>query len=215
MTQMSEPRSPDPAFSRGNSARRRGGSRLARALHAVGVAVPVLLSLLVAGVAGCVLPPSLAVDNSDAGVNSPPTIVAVRSDQQEFPEFSTLTFEVNTNSTLNLTLLDSDINDTLTAKVFVDYDLPTPPNPTAPRSTCTPAAGGVAAQRSSTCDLHGLCTATDLTTFPAGFGNKHVMSVVVFDRPVLDSGTPTYQAMPLGGLSTSRTYFLICQQAAP
>ena len=164
-----------------------------------------LLWLLVASLAGCVLPPSLSVDNSDAGVDSPPSILAVRSDQQEFPEYTTLTFEVNTSSTLNLTLLDTDVDDTLYTRVFVDYDLP---DPFPPRSNCTPGAGGVAAQRSSTCDLHGLCLSTDV-------GKTHVMSVVVFDREVLDSGTPLYQAMPPGGLSTSRTFFLICQQASP
>jgi hypothetical protein len=183
-------------------------SPLARSLHGSAGAVLLVLTLLAAGLAGCVLPPSLSVDNSDGGVDSPPSILAVRSDQQEFPEYSTLTFEINTSSTLNLTLLDTDLDDTLYPRVFVDYDLPTPPNPTPPRSTCTPAAGGVAAQRSSTCDLHGLCVATDL-------GKTHVMSVVVFDRQVLDSGTPAYQAMPPGGLSTNRTFFLICQQASP
>ena len=171
-------------------------------------AVRLVLSLFVASFAGCVLPPSLSVDNSDAGVNSPPSILAVRSDQQEFTEYSTLTFEINTSSTLNLTLLDTDVGDTLYAKVFVDYDVPSDSDPRPARSTCTPAAGGVAAQRSSTCDLHGLCISADL-------GSSHVMSVVVFDREVLDSGTPTYQAMPPGGLSTSRTFFLICQQASP
>lgn len=205
---MSEPTSTRLAVARDNPATRNRRSPLARSLHGWAGAVRIVAMLLVAELAGCVLPPSLSVDNSDASVNSPPSILAVRSDQQEFPEYSTLTFEINTSSTLNLTLLDTDLDDTLYARVFVDYDLPTPPNPTAPRSNCTPAAGGVAAQRSSTCDLHGLCVATDL-------GKTHVLSVVVFDRQVLDSGTPLYQAMPPGGLSTSRTFFLICQQASP
>lgn len=205
---MSEPTfAPRPA-AHDNPATRNRRSPLARSLHAWAGSVRVVSMLLVAELAGCVLPPSLSVDNSDAGVNSPPSILAVRSDQQEFPEYSTLTFEINTSSTLDLTLLDTDIDDTLYSRVFVDYDIPMPPNPQPPRSSCTPAAGGVAAQRSSTCDLHGLCVGTDL-------GKTHVMSVVVFDRQVLDTGTPTYQAMPPGGLSTSRTFFLICQQASP
>ena len=40
------------------------------------------------------------------------------------------------------------------------------------------------------------------------------MTVVVFDRMVLDSGDPLYQAMPPGGLSTSRGYFLHCRKPA-
>ena len=204
MTRMSEPTSPRCPTARDNPATPHASSSLARSLHGSEGTVRLVLSLLVASLAGCILPPSLSVDNSDAGVNSPPSILAVRSDQQEFTEYSTLTFEINTSSTLNLTLLDTDLDDTLYTRVFVNYDLP---DPFPARSNCTPAAGGVAAQRTSTCDLHGLCLSTDL-------GKTNVMSVVVFDREVLDSGTPLYQSMPLGGLSTSRTFFLICQPAS-
>jgi hypothetical protein len=205
MTQMSDPRCFAPRAVRTNPLIFNGRSRLARALHDLVDAVSLLSSLVLALVlVGCFIPPSLAVDNSDAGVNSPPSILSVRSDQQELPEFSTLTFEVNTTSTLSLTLLDTDVDDTLYPKVFVDYGRP---DPTPPRSSCTPAAGG-AAERSSTCDLHGLCVTADI-------GQTRMMSVFVFDRQVLDSGTPVYQAMPPGGLSTNRVFFLLCQQAAP
>ena len=44
----------------------------------IGVLVPMFVSMLT----GCVIPPSLEVDNGDAGVNSPPAILSVTSDQQ-------------------------------------------------------------------------------------------------------------------------------------
>jgi hypothetical protein len=36
------------------------------------------------------------------------------------------------------------------------------------------------------------------------------LSIVVFDREPLESGDPMFQAMPEGGLSTSRFFFLTC-----
>jgi hypothetical protein len=200
MTPMSDSHSTPCPAAPANPLTLRARSALARALHGTGIAVLALLPLVLVG---CIIPPSLAVDTADAGVNSPPSILSVRSDQQEFQDFQTLTFAINTASTLNLTLLDTDLADTLYAKVFVDYDNP---DPTAPRSNCT-APGGTTAERTATCDLHGLCIKDDL-------GKTRIMSVYVFDRQVLDSGTPLYQAMPAGGLSANRVFFLLCQPAS-
>jgi hypothetical protein len=177
---------------------------VARALHDYG-AVRVLLPMLT--LAGCVIPPSLSVDNGDAGVNSPPAILSVRSDQQELTEPGPATFGLGQQSILNLTLLDTDVTDTLYVRVFVGYkdQVFGQNDATAPRSTCI-AAAAKTAQRSATCDLTGVCLMEDV-------GQTRSLTIVVFDREVQDTGTPLYQAMApgSGGLSTSRFYYLKCQ----
>ena len=195
MTQMSEsPRTPAPA-EQANCSTTLARSRLARSLHDGGV--PVAVALLVM-IAGCVIPPSLSVDTTDAGANSAPAIVSVRADGVELPEYSTVNFERGTG-TLNLTVHDTDLDDKLYCKVFVNY---TTADPTPPRANSQTA--GRTVERTCTLDLAGLCQAADI-------GQQRTMQVLVFDREVLDTGEPLYQRMVEGGLSTSRTYFLICQ----
>jgi hypothetical protein len=150
---------------------------------------------------GCIIPPSLGVEQQDAGVNSPPSIVSVRSDQTELPEPGPVDFEVGSMSPLNLTLLDTDVNDKLYVRVFMDY---TKDQPTAPRSTCTAASVGQAT-RTATCPLQALCLTKDV-------GIQHLMQIMVFDRQPLETGeSPLFQAMPAGGLETDRTYQVNCR----
>ncbi|HEY5952208.1 MAG TPA: hypothetical protein VIV40_42210 [Kofleriaceae bacterium] len=149
---------------------------------------------------GCVIPPSLSVDTTDAGLNSAPAIISVRADGVELPEWKTVNFEQG-SGTLNLVVYDTDLNDTLYPKVFVDYNQP---DQTPARSDCTQSSGG-SVQRSSTCPLGGLCQTSDI-------GKERTMQVIVFDREIISGQAPLYQAMPPGGLSTSRTFTLLCQQ---
>ncbi|HEY5921308.1 MAG TPA: hypothetical protein VIV11_06540 [Kofleriaceae bacterium] len=149
--------------------------------------------------AGCVIPPSLSVDTTDAGLNSAPSIISVRADGVELPEWKTVNFEQGVG-TLNLIVYDTDLDDTLQPKVFVDYNIP---DQTPPRATCTAAAGG-RVMRSSTCSLGGLCQTADI-------GKERTMQVIVFDREIIEGQLPLYQAMPPGGLSTSRTFTVVCQ----
>jgi hypothetical protein len=170
---------------------------LARPLHACGPAVLRLLPLMLIG---CIIPPSLGVEQQDAGVNSPPAILSVRSDQTELPEPGPIGIAVGQMSPLNLTLLDTDINDKLFVRVFVDYSKT---DQTAPRSTC-PAATSGQATRTATCPMQGICLTSDLN-------KPHIMQVIVFDREPLETGeAPLFQAMPPGGLSTDRAYQLNC-----
>jgi hypothetical protein len=191
MTQMSDPRPAGQATTRGYP--------LARALHACG---PAVLRVLPVIFVGCIIPPSLGVEQQDAGVNSPPAIISVRSDQNELPPPGPVDFAVASTSPLNLTLLDTDVNDKLYVRVFVDYKKG---NETSPRSTCT-AASGDQAQRTATCSLQGLCLPDDT------LHNPHLMQIIVFDRQPLETGeSPLFQAMPPGGLSTTVTYQLVCR----
>ncbi len=210
MTRMSE-RGPDGAALHrpglANSVLTLAHSPVARPLHHRARVRPFLVlsmtALLALPAAGCIIPPSLSVDVQDAGVDSPPSITSVRSDLQELPEPGPILFQANPNSSgqsLNLTLLDTDLNDTLYAQIYVDY---TVQQPTPARSVCTPASATGTATRTSTCPLAGLCLAADV-------GVDRLMEIVVFDREVLTVGSPTFKAIPAGGQSTARTYILKC-----
>ncbi len=192
MTRVSYSASSDDAATRGYA--------VARPLHAI---ARVVLRLAPVMFVGCIIPPSLGVEQQDAGVNSPPSILSVRSDQTELPEPGPIDLEVNQSSPLNLTLLDTDINDKLYVRVFLDY---TADNRTSPRSTCIAATSGTA-QRTASCQAAGICISSDLNKDP------HVMQVMVFDREPLDGEVqPLFQAMNPPGLSTDRVYTLHCKQ---
>jgi hypothetical protein len=150
---------------------------------------------------GCVIPPSLSVSEA---VNSPPAIMLVTSEQSALPEPGPVVFEQQSKDTLSITVIDTDLADTLRVGIYVDYNLP---NRLAPRSNCV-APPGTTPTRITTCRLNSLCTDADL-------GVQRNMTIVVFDRQPDESGggDPPFQAMELGGLSTSRFYFLKCQPA--
>ena len=169
--------------------------RLAHTLHRSGHVRAALLAILLTG---C---PSLALDNRDAGVNSPPAIVQVNSDQQELPEPGPVLFARGSGK-LTLTLVDTDVGDQLFVRVFVNYTIQ---NPTPPRASCTASSGSV--KRTCTADLAGLCTQQDV-----GLPTPLDMAVVVFDRQPLDTGTPVFQAMPPDGLSTGKFFHLNCAE---
>jgi hypothetical protein len=196
MTQTSDPRIAKAAAAQANRATRRGRSGLARPLHTEGVVRVCLLAMLGSG---C-FPPSLSRDTTDAALNSPPSIISVRADGVELPEWSDVIFEVGAG-TLDLVVYDTDLGDILEPKVFVNYSHE-PGEQTPPRSTCSPAAGGTV-ERTSTCPV-GLCQNADI-------GQTQTMQIVVFDHPVIEGQSPLYMAMGPVGLQTTRTYFLKCQ----
>jgi hypothetical protein len=198
MTEMSDPRRCRGARSRANRARSKRRPHLARALHRLGAVRVAMLSIFSVG---CIIPPSLSVDNQDAGVNSPPAIVQVNSDQQELPEPGPVLFTRGSGK-LTLTLLDTDVDNTLFVRVFVNYKIS---DPTAPRASCTASPGTV--KRTCTADLAGLCKSEDV-----GLAEPLDMAVVVFDREPLDSGAPVFQAMPPEGLSTGKFFHLNCAE---
>jgi hypothetical protein len=177
------------------------GSPLARVVHDPSKAVGLMLSLLVAG---CVIPPSLSVDNQDAGTNSPPAITAVRADDKVLVEadiMNTALF-IPGEGSISVALLDTDLTDTLYVRVFVDYSVD---DPVAARASCT-APPVDSARRTVTCDVGAVCRPGDVTT-----GKTLNMNVMVFDRTVLESGDPPFQAVADGGLTSSKFFFLECE----
>jgi len=176
---------------------------LARSVHACSSAMVVLIAMSISG--GCVIPPSLSI-SEDAGVNSPPAITSVTSDQQALLEPGPVRFNLQTMDTLNLSLIDTDATDTLYVGIYIDYNQP---NRLAARSKCT-APPSATAVRQATCRLNSLCVDADV-------GVQRDMTIVVFDRPPDETGAgdPPFQAMSPDGLSTSRFYFLKCEPAQP
>lgn len=190
-------------FSR-NLAGTQDRSALARVVHEMRVLVGAGMFVVAVTLGACVIPPSLSVENQDAGVNSPPAILAIRSNDQELPEPGPVLVERGEQAgTMSLTLFDTDLDDVLYVRVFVDYTV-TDPKPA--RSTCTAAVTGTPS-RSATCDLTALCQVGDLNI-------ERFMNVAVFDRMLLEDGTsPAYKAMAPGGHTTSKSYLLNCQDS--
>ena len=176
---------------------------MARTVHDAPLLVGRLLFSLLGTLSGaCVIPPSLSVDQQDAGQNSPPAILSVRDETTEYDEPGPVPVERGDAKSLLIELLDTDTADTLQVRVFVDYTLE---DPKAPRATCT-STTTTQPKRSVTCDISSVCTADDA----ADDEDEH-MRIIVFDRIPREFGEPPFQSMEEGGLSTSRFFLLKCQ----
>lgn len=180
------------------------GSALAHPVHG-GASLVRLLAVGTALLGACVIPPDLSVGNQDAGINSPPAILGVRTDDQELTEPGPVIFDQG-NGTINLELIDTDLTDELYVRVFVDYSID---RQTAPRVLCTAPANGKA-NRTVTCSTNALCLPDDVAD-----PDDNNMQIMVFDREPLEAGNPQFQQMPEGGLATSRFYFLRCDPPPP
>lgn len=200
MTEMSEPGGEQSGGGARNPLQQQGGFSVARRLHGSGspVWLPPLFLLLASLLAGCIIPPSLSTEDETARVNSPPAITAVRTDADNLFEPGPVSLTRN-SGTINFELLDTDVDDTLVVRVFVDYTIK---NPTPARAQCTAPPTG-SAKRTVTCTAGTICQMAD-------DAQTRNMSVVVFDRVPLEAGKPEFQAMPESGLSTSRFFFANC-----
>ncbi|HEX8110980.1 MAG TPA: hypothetical protein VF516_24775 [Kofleriaceae bacterium] len=164
------------------------------------IAGAVLLCMLVATLVGCVIPPSLRVDEEN---NSPPVITSVSGDSSMLADPGPVVVEAGTTSSnLVLTLLDTDDRDDLHVRLFVDYNapdrLPARVACDVPHNDSNPQA-----KRTATCNLSGLCLTSDI-------GMQRGLMLVVFDRPPPDFGADP-QAIAAPGLSSYRFFFLRCQ----
>jgi hypothetical protein len=204
MTAMSASRRGSIASPDANSASSRRDGGVARTLHH-DHGLRALVYVVASCMAGCIIPPSLSVDVQDAGIDSPPSITSARSDLQELPEPGPVSFVAAPDApgvTINLTLLDTDVGDTLYAKIYVDYD---PQQPTNARSECLPALSNGSAVRTTTCSASAICLQSEIST-----SANHIMEIVVFDRDLVPGGVPQFKAIPPDGQSTTRTYLLNC-----
>jgi hypothetical protein len=206
MTRMSDPRSIFYPDLTGNYLQSQDGSRLARRVHVTRSIVGTALSLmslmslmLLLTLVGCVIPPSLRI--ADEAVNSPPAILSITSDQLELAEPKPVFVERGeTAGNLSVSLIDTDLGDTLFVRIFVDYNLP---DRLPARVTCV-AAPNEDAFRTVTCNMAGLCAMADI-------GVQRNMTIVVFDRRPDDTGADPQHMDADDGRSTGRFYFLSCQ----
>lgn len=185
-----------------------GRSRVARfmlgnrALRASLSITASMSALWLVSAAGCAVPPSLQLDEPDARVNSAPTIVSISdSAARELVEPGPVTVEVARGS-LSLLLRDTDLDDTLYVRFYANYNAP---DPTPALASCRAAPSGLVT-RTTNCPIDGLCTESDA-------GRERTLWIEVFDRDLLDSGTPRYRAMPVGGMSTKWQFRLNCKEA--
>jgi hypothetical protein len=203
MTRMSEPGSVSLGNSDCNQSKSQNRSRLARAVQAIQSPVGFALCLvLLMPLVGCVIPPSLRVED-DAGVDSPPAILSITSDQLAFAEPGPVFIERGEMAgNVTAKLLDTDVSDILYVRIFVDYNLP---DRLPPRVACMAAPNVPPSPlRTATCDLAGLCAMDDV-------GVQRNMTVVVFDREPMDTGADPQKMMDSSGRATSQFYFLSCQ----
>jgi hypothetical protein len=202
MTQMSEAHGRTPPADQSNYWQSQGGTRLARPVHAAG-SIVAIATLLALSSGGCVIPPSLRVED-DIPPNSPPAIVSVLGPSDALAEPGPYFVESGRMAgLLSLSLIDTDVADTLYVRGYLDYNSPVG-NRVPPRVKCSVPRSDTA-DRTGTCDLAGLC-------LPSDVGTQHNLTLVVFDREPADSGADP-QSMPKDprGLSTSRFYFVHCQ----
>lgn len=205
MTRMSDPCLDKAHDFAPNRATSQDGSTLARAVHGVGL----LVRLAVVGLlGGCVFPPDLSVGSQDAGLNSPPAFLGIRTEDQELPEPGPPAGNIffRGEGTFSAEVIDTDLHDDLFVRAFVNYTIE---DPSPARVLCSASGiNNTKAVRTLTCNTNALCLMSDV-------GKTLNMTVMVFDREPLEGGSPPHQAMPPGGLATSRFYFIQCKEPTP
>ena len=158
-------------------------------------------ALLATPCLGCVIPPSLRVEDEES--DSPPVITSVSGDGTQLADPGPVVLEQgSTTSSLVLELLDTDVRDDLYVRVFVDYNAPDrlPPRAgcRAPHNDDNPQA-----KRTATCNVSGLCLTADI-------GVQRGLMIVVSDREPSDFGADP-QALMTPGQTSYRFYYLRCQ----
>jgi hypothetical protein len=149
----------------------------------------------------CAVPPTLQLDQPDAGENAAPIITSVsNAAAEELVEPGPVTL-VRGRGTFSVTLRDADVGDALNVRMYVDYNRP---DPTPARAACR-VAPGTTVKRTTSCDISGVCTMTDV-------GQERLLWIEVFDRPLLESGLPRFRAMPMGGASSKWQFTMQCQE---
>jgi hypothetical protein len=195
---------PTPA----KAANTQGCAPLAHRVHESAVAVA--FTLLAMMLTGCVIPPSLEVDQQDAGQNSPPAITAVRTDTAQVLEPGPLKIVKSPSGSagsMNVEVVDTDGEDAVFVRLYVNYTVEAP---TPSRAGCSIPAG--VARRDCSIVLDSVCFTEDFAADPI---NLPLLTVKVFDRRLLESGgTPLFQAMEdPTGLATGATYRMDCDEA--
>ncbi len=206
MTAMSDPRRVAGGISEPKCLSSHGKVDAARFVHRLRIVVVLAVAIAASAATGCVIPPDLSVEKSDAAVNAAPVILDVRDEAgNPFERPGPRDVTVG-QGRLVLTISDPDLLDTLYVRYFLDYGLPAP---TPARIECEAAPGATPTlQRQITCSLVGVCTTPAL-------GPDHIFEIEVFDRPpVVDDPTRLFRALDPPGLSSAWWWQVTCVEAA-
>lgn len=180
---------------RANPPKPNGRSPMARFMLLSGALV------LFTTIPACAVPPGLQLDQPDAKENSAPIITAAAVGAKALTEPGPITEIERGRGNMAVTVRDTDVEDTLYIRMFVDYGLP---DPTAPRGFCKTTPGSTTS-RTISCDISGICTNDDIDV-------TRLLWIEVFDREPLDSGTPRFRVMPEGGYASKWAFSLQCQE---
>ncbi|HVK72788.1 MAG TPA: hypothetical protein VM734_05685 [Kofleriaceae bacterium] len=172
---------------------------LALVVRIVSFTPPALLA------SACVLPPSLELDEGDAGVNSPPVLRDVRDEAGNPFERPGPRDIVVGEGRLVLTATDRDVEDTLYVRYYLDYGIVAP---TAAKITCRAAPGAMPTlERQVTCSLVGVCTAVDV-------GAEHILEIDVYDREPQDDGDRLFRDVAAPGEYTTWWWKVTCREGS-
>jgi len=188
-----------------NRARSRRETRAARFVHDL---VPVLMAAVVLGLAagGCVIPPSLSLEENDAAVNNPPVLHDVRDEVGNPFERPGPRDIVVGQGRLVITASDNDLDDTLYVRFYMDYGLV---DPTPAKITCQAAPGASPTiERQVTCSLIGVCTASDV-------GTEHMFEIDLYDRtPIDDEPTRINRSVAAPGEVSTWWWKVECRESS-
>lgn len=146
----------------------------------------VALALALSAGTGCVIPPDLEPDDGDAGPSATPVIV----EAGPAPDFSLpgpIVLDRSDPRRLSLILRDTDVNDVLYVRLYVDYNRPVP---TPAWAECQAAPTGDPV-RIAECPVSALCTPIGETDT-----ENHVLEAMVADRPFISDGDPAAVGQP-------------------
>lgn len=203
MTPVPQQMPADPHVGAATPLKLQARSSLARFVLRNAALRPSLLIASLTAAASCAVPPSLQLDEPDARINSAPIILSISdSAARELVEPGPITLEVDRGA-LSLTLRDTDLDDTLYVRFYANYNAP---EATPPLAACR-VSPSASVKRTLNCLVDGLCTESDV-------GRERSLWIEVFDRELLESGTPRYRAMPPGGASSKWQFRLNCKEPA-
>ena len=177
----------------------------ARFVHGVRPVIPAAFVVL-AMASGCVIPPSLSLEENDAAVNSPPVLRDVRDEVGNPFERPGPRDVVVGAGRLVITAADNDLDDTLFVRFYLDYGLV---NPTPPKITCQALPGATpTVERQVTCSLIGVCNSGDV-------GALHVFEIDVYDRmPIDDEPTRVNRSVAAPGEVSTWWWQVDCRETS-
>lgn len=157
------------------------------------LSVALMCSQLLGG--ACVIAPELEVSSFDAGPSAPPVVLSA-GPAPDFLFPGPIFLDRQDDRTLSLTVRDSDIDDVIHVRLYIDYGRPSPEPAYA---ECQAASTGEPT-RVVACQVNSLCNPiadTDQGT--------HVLEAMVADREFLADSDPAAEGQDLFRALRERT----------